>query len=649
MISGLDYLTITSINVTNQQLLADPFLATTPGKGKIRKTPSEYLINDVKHLGNIGSASGRSSDASSLSGLLVTMVQEELSDCRLVLVYDASDLYSVVVKELLMLLPNHPKQVVEVNGVDDLLGVVWVSTGCGGYLLLLDHPQPLLTFANTHHHTWDYHGRYVFVSQRVEQVEALVATRNGKKTEHILGVVKGGQEGEWRVYMNMLYWGEGVRPVTTWRHHRFTSQSQLFPDKLDDLQGAVLKVSSWEMAPTNMYYRAENGSLLFRYGEDIAVTELLAYVLNFTILYAEPADGNRWGWQENNTWTGFMGELFRDEADIGLANLYIMINRMGAIEFSAPFSDDRSCFMVKMEEPLPRWHALAYPYHPWTWLAILVGFILSGPVLFLLATASSQCGDETTSLAKLGYSWGYSSGCHFQEPQTAEPRMDSTRIFVMFLWLYTMILSIVYSTNLTAFLLVTKTPTSIQTMEEIYQSGRELATFGFTGAGWLKTHKLLPQFQGYTTEKEIFTRVMEKNTVYWLGRAYLNFHIVTRYTVRGEPQARILKECFMAFNIAMGLQQHSPLKRKFDQVIGWIRQSGIIHHAVREALRLAATTKEYGGGDLTDSGEAGQVAAETGTVLAFNMDHMQGAFMVAAIGWFTAITVFILETLFLQK
>ncbi|KAK3876180.1 hypothetical protein Pcinc_019001 [Petrolisthes cinctipes] len=372
-------------------------------------------------------AKNNSIDAVSLRRLLMTVIQEKLSGCGLVLVYDSNDLYSVVVQDLLLLLPN-ARQVLEVRSTEDLLKVEWVSTGCGGYLLLLDHPQPLLTFANTHHHTWDYHGRYVFVSQRVEQVEALVATRNGKKTEHILGIVKGGQEGEWRVYMNMLYWGEGVRPVTTWRHHRFTSQNQLFPDKLDDLQG------------------------------------------------------NRWGWQENNTWTGFMGELFRDEADIGLANLYIMINRMGAIEFSAPFSDDRSCFMVKMEEPLPRWHALAYPYHPWSWLAILVGFILSGPVLFLLATASCQCGDETTSLAKLGYSWLFSCGCHFREPQTAEPRMDSTRIFVLFLWLYTMILSIVYSTNLTAFLLVTKAPTSIQTMEEIYQSGRELASLGMSGA-----------------------------------------------------------------------------------------------------------------------------------------------------------------------
>lgn len=41
-----------------------------------------------------------------------------------------------------------------------------------------------------------------------------------------------------------------------------------------------------------------------------------------------------------------------------------------------------------------------------------------------------------------------------------------------------MILTIAYSTNLTAFLLVQKPPPSIQTIEEIYQTGLEVAGIG---------------------------------------------------------------------------------------------------------------------------------------------------------------------------
>ncbi|KAK3876189.1 hypothetical protein Pcinc_019010 [Petrolisthes cinctipes] len=595
-------------------------------------------------------AAGKSVNAESLSRLLVTVVQQELNNCSLVLVYDASDLYSVVVKELLMLLPNHPKQVVEVNGVDDLLGVLWVSTGCGGYLLLLDHPQPLLTFANTHHHTWDYHGRYVFVSQRVEQVEALVATRNGKKTEHILGVVKGGQEGEWRVYMNMLYWGEGVRPVTTWRHHRFTSQSQLFPDKLDDLQGAGLRVSTFELAPSIMYYRTDNGTLLFRYGEDVAVVENLARALNFSLFFAEPADGEKWGRRDSEgQWTGMMGELLRGEADMGVANMYLVLRRVMLVDFTAPYSAEISCFMARVEPPLPRWQALAFPFHPWTWLAFLVGLILSGPILFLLVAASSRCGDETTSLAGLGSSWTYTFGLHFREPQAVVPRMDSIRVFVFFLWLYTMILTVVYSTNLTAFLLVQKPPTSIQSIKDLYEARLTVAALGAVHSYALAASSdqylqgLLDVYSVYDSKQAAFQDVLMGKAVFLQSTGFIDFHATTQYTVRGVPSVRTMKECFSPYNVAMALQQHSPLKKVFDEVILRIQQSGILKQSVSDALRLASTTKEYGGDGGGGGDEAGQGVEEEGAVVALNLDHMQGVFMVAVIGWFSAVVFYAIE------
>lgn len=98
-------------------------------------------------------------------------------------------------------------------------------------------------------------------------------------------------------------------------------------------------------------------------------------------------------------------------------------------------------------------------------------------VLYNFPTYFSYSGDETF-LTGLSESWHYSFGLHFREPQCSLPRMDSTRVFVLFLWLYTMILTIAYSTNLTAFLLVQKPPASIQTIAEIFDSGLEVAGIG---------------------------------------------------------------------------------------------------------------------------------------------------------------------------
>lgn len=49
-------------------------------------------------------------EAASLSGLLASVIQQDMNNCRLLLVHDATDLYSVVVQDLLLLLPN-PRQV----------------------------------------------------------------------------------------------------------------------------------------------------------------------------------------------------------------------------------------------------------------------------------------------------------------------------------------------------------------------------------------------------------------------------------------------------------------------------------------------------------------------------------------------------------
>lgn len=47
--------------------------------------------------------------------------------------------------------------------------------------------------------------------------------------------------------------------------------------------------------------------------------------------------------------------------------------------------------------------------------------------------------------------------------------------------------------------------------------------------------------------------------------------------------------------------------------------------------------QEYGG--KTE----GQEGDEEGAVVALNLDHMQGVFMVAVVGWFTATVYFVLE------
>ncbi|XP_071515152.1 glutamate receptor ionotropic, delta-2-like [Panulirus ornatus] len=550
-------------------------------------------------------------------------------------------------------------QLVSINTTDDLLKIVWESSMCRGYLFLLDTPEPLLDYANTYHHTWDYNGRFVLVDWTLEHMRALTMTKNGKKTEHIVGAVKSSTEGEWMLYMNQLYWGQGVRHINTWRRHRFIHQLDLFPDKLSDLQGAVLRVSTFMFKPCIFYRRAPDGSIVSRYGVDIEVTKAVAYLLNFTAKFEEPPDRKTWGSKlENGSWYGMMGQLERNEVDIGVANLYVSGFRSDILDFTAPYTSEMTCFLARTEPPLPRWQALAFPFHIRMWLAILGGLIASGPMLFFVAWCSGRCGgDEIRGLQSLSFSWYYAFGMHFCEAHASLPRMASTQILVMFLWLYTMILTIAYSTNLRAFLIVRKPPAMMETIKELYESGLEVAAEGTVYRDGIAASSdpylrgLARVYKGYDFQEDTFPLVLEGKAVFLGNQVTLEFLVSNKFTSRGIPRMRIMKENFASYSIAMALQRHSPLKRKVDKVLGWIRQSGLVRHYFLDSLRQAAAYEEDGHSE-DDSGSIGggqeeEVVVADG-VIPLGLDHMQGIFMITIIGWVFCTQVFLFEKVILS-
>lgn len=69
----------------------------------------------------------------------------------------------------------------------------------------------------------------------------------------------------------------------------------------------------------------------------------------------------------------------------------------------------------------------------------------------------------------------------------------------------------------------------------------------------------------------------------------------SNHTVTGciEVKVCVFQECFAPYSIAMALQRHSPLKRKFDRVISWMLASGLVRHWFLESLWLSRKVGGY--------------------------------------------------------
>ncbi|XP_071514380.1 ionotropic receptor 21a-like [Panulirus ornatus] len=462
--------------------------------------------------------------------------------------------------------------------------------------------------------------------------------------------------------MNQLYWGPGVRRINTWYQHRFTRQLDLFPDKLSDFHGTVLKVSTFHFEPCNFLHRAENGTVVLFYGTDVETVKAVARALNIALEFVETPNGETWGEQyENGSWYGLMGHLERHEVDIGLANLFVSKHWLQVIDLTAPYRTERTGFLIRVEPPLPQWQSLSFPFNQWTWLAVLVGLIVTGPLLFLFARGSGQCGGEIRNLQDLSFAWYYAFGLHFCEAHKSLPRSASTQVFVQFLWLYTLVLTTSYSASLKSFLIMKKKPYMIQTIKELYESGLEVGgttdlyknELSVSANPYLKG--LAGAFRYHDVLENIYIPMLQGTGVY-LGNGISMDYLMKRFSRRGVSYLRVMKEYYRWYSVALGLQRHSPLKRKFDQVISWIREADLYKKFTLESLLLHASLQKAGGsGDDSVTAQedeaalSGEDETEADRVVPLSLENMQGIFLITLFGWICGSLSFILErTIFLR-
>ncbi|ROT64949.1 Variant Ionotropic Glutamate Receptor [Penaeus vannamei] len=517
----------------------------------------------------------------------------------------------------------------------DFQKVLWSSFSCRGYVFLLGDVTPLLTFADLGDYVWDYDGRYLIIGSSKSELQALSSTKKGRKTEELAGVVK-------------VVWAQGVKRLTTWQGGKFTTTTPLYPDLLNDLRGAPLTVVTFPWEPSVIYKEDKKDGTPVRYGRDIRVVETLAKVMNFTLAYTEPPEGELWGNKlENGSWTGLFGFLERGDADIGVGNTFVsnVNGRMDVAEFSSPYDADVSCFLGTRPPPLPRWQRILYPFQLSTWVAFLVGLLLSGPILCFLARVWDVRNEEHRGLKSFLYASLYTFGLHLRESQAYLPSRRSTQVFVSFLWLYTIIIITAYCSNLTAFLTVARQPPSIDTVKGLYASGLNVAGLGyfFGKALELSSNQYL---RGLAERYEVHTRYEDIWTV------------VRRGTAVNLESRKTLQSAFFPHEIGVTVQRGSPLRRKFDMWVLRMVEAGLIEHWFLDSLRIAKkdaveknnNAKKGGGEETVTEGEEEEQVAVTGVrSRSINLDHMQGIFFVLFLGYVASGLVLAGEVVFGRK
>ncbi|XP_071546556.1 glutamate receptor ionotropic, kainate 4-like [Panulirus ornatus] len=280
-------------------------------------------------------------------------------------------------------------------------------------------------------------------------------------------------EGRLRVeiYRRCLYCNRGemgVHSVQQWNlSSRVPLEHNLFPDRPENFMGHTLKIVTLPYSIYVLYEKNSedpNGPVSPRDSLDIRMIDAIAAQLNLTYEIREPLDG-KWGVPlANGSWTGIVGTLHRQQADLSL-DLTQTASRTEVISFTRVYAHEPMIIVSLKPGVLPRHLALLRPLTGELWVLIAASTFVFGVVLWLLQRVwSSLSGERSLGLGStIFYSWGVL----LEDPPTDPPANVSGRM-LMGLWLLSsIVIGTAYRSSLIAHLAVQDKFLPINSFEDI--------------------------------------------------------------------------------------------------------------------------------------------------------------------------------------
>ncbi|NXA52025.1 GLRK protein, partial [Nothocercus julius] len=265
-------------------------------------------------------------------------------------------------------------------------------------------------------------------------------------------------------------------------------------------------------------------------GYCIDLLKALAAMLHFSYKVKVVGDGQYGAVSSKGNWTGMIGEIIRQEADIAVAPLTVTSAREEVVSFTTPFLQTGIGILLRKDsvsQEMPLFHFLA-PFSKETWTGLLFAYVLTCLCLCLVARLSpcewNEPKREENHFTFLNSLW-FGAGALALQGVTPRPKALSVRVIAAIWWLFTLALVAAYIANFTALLSAGSEQLPIQTFEDLVKQ-RELefgtldgsSTYYFFKNSKNPVHQLIYEYMDkrrdyvlVKTYQEAIQRVMDSN------------------------------------------------------------------------------------------------------------------------------------------
>ncbi|XP_050306285.1 uncharacterized protein LOC126743299 [Anthonomus grandis grandis] len=271
----------------------------------------------------------------------------------------------------------------------------------------------------------------------------------------------------------------------------FLYERNLFPDKLTDQKGRVIKLAVFNYEPYVIIEEQGNGSYFYM-GSEMLTMVHFAHHHNCTV---QPViNEGYWGdIFENGSGIGLLGNLVDDRADIGAAALYTWGFAYKALDLSKPMVRTGITCLVPAPKLAAGWLTPFYVYAPQTWLAVIATFLLSLITIYSLDifqisiySRRPKSLDASTKVKVFGKALISVSKPFIMQNVTEKEITKGLmgRYLMGLVFITTLVLSTTYDSGLSTIMTIPKYENSIDTVDDLVKSGLD---WGGTSDAWIKS------------------------------------------------------------------------------------------------------------------------------------------------------------------
>jgi len=421
---------------------------------------------------------------------------------------------------------------------------------------------------------------------------------------------------------------------------QFVKNAKLFPDKMSNFHGCVLRASTYPHEPFIISKKKKyKNSTHYSEGLEISVLQKIASQLNFTVEYLPEPES------KNYKIPSLHEEVSKKQSDVGFAAASHSSHATDKRDYTIGYVRETVKWFGPIPKPVPHWKGLVILFTPLMWLLVLIVYLIASTIFWSLANIHRSVNEHV--------SYKNPAACFLQtfsvvlgEAVFVRPQTWFVRSFFVVWVYYCLLINTAYQSSLISVLTQPRFEPPVDTVEKLLHSQMP---YGY----------IIPVIHWYNESEDAASKTILANGIecpsldYCLKRIistqdfavcggglhilYLSYR--RRYSYSRGPKFIPFKDEVVSYLASMFFRTGSPHLESFNRIIYRLVESGMVQKLLEDIKLQHIGKKEQ---DDYDYGDEDADGGGSDTVV-LTVDHMHGAFILLLLGLACGLIVFLRE------